>query len=288
MGENIIRKEHQSFDEQLRNRNHRSNVFVFVRIGIVCAIFLLLAVYLLTPVSTLAVLELSGNIYLREEDICRILNKSAKTSLYRIDASECEELLNNHPLIRNATLDIGPFHLHIDLEEAAPGAFYKERVYNAFGICYEAEDFSSPLLAEYLETSVASAAEFFRDPQEKSAGYLSRFLSLVARVNASEFIIPFVDICDDDETFDFYFKVDSNFPYLRVKLSYESQFATAEYMHCLSKDVILETLRQMVAQGDAKRSVASCGGTDIEYCEASLSLIRGKSGVSAKFEYEKG
>ena len=58
-------------------------------------------------------MELTGNIYLNNNDIYSLINVNNpnKTSLFTLNKNKCEETFNNYPFIKESKVTLTPFSL---------------------------------------------------------------------------------------------------------------------------------------------------------------------------------
>lgn len=109
-----------NFEEKLNiaKRNHQKSFIT--RIIIVGILFLILSLYLLTPLSWVGNYSLKGNLNLSKENVLEICHLNKNDSLYLLDEKKAEELLENHPLIKSCEIKNSIFGLKIEIEELTP------------------------------------------------------------------------------------------------------------------------------------------------------------------------
>ncbi len=219
------------FESAVKKKNRRITAFNFVRLVVVVVLFLLLGIYMMTPLSTIRNLDLKGTVNLRAQDIYRILNRSERSSLYSIDTEEAEELLNGFPLIEDAKVRVSPFRLGVELSEEAPAASYKDMTYSTFGRVYEEDVLADPLVQDYFSAYGEELSVFLSDPAPYE-GHLREPMAILAGINRDR-VVRYTEM-DTEKSFYFYYRLNSNSSYLRVKLNYDSGFATEEYIKNLS------------------------------------------------------
>lgn len=123
--------EENEFIRQIKNHNKKLKINFFIRLGIVIFTYLLLIVYLFSPLSQIQNYELSGNIYLNEDDILNIAHLSRSDSLYTLNTSRIKELIDNHPLFpgNHTKVEVTPMSFKLEVKELALGATYDSIYY---------------------------------------------------------------------------------------------------------------------------------------------------------------
>lgn len=281
MAEKETETEGNEFETAVKKKNRRITTFAFVRFGIVAAVFFLLGVYMMTPLSTIRNLELKGTVNLSSQDIYRILNRSEKSSLYSIDTKEAEELLNGFPLIEEAKVNVTPFRLDVELSEEAPAAYYKESTYSTFGRVYGRDVLDDPLLQDYFFSYGEDLASFLSDPSPYD-GHLKEPMKILAGINR-ERIVRFVEM-DAEKSFCFYYQLDSNSRYLRVKLNYDPEFASEEYVKNLSMNPA--QIRDLIDLAGEEKTLETDEET-LRYFALRARLIRDERDRKVKIRLER-
>lgn len=113
-------KKNNTFEEQLLEMKKKYNRRLISKISFIGIVFALLFAYLFTPLSQVNNYRLQGNLNLNEEEVLDICHIDRDTSLFLIDENECLNLLNNHPLIKEAKINNNIFGLNIEIEEITP------------------------------------------------------------------------------------------------------------------------------------------------------------------------
>ena len=87
----------QEYSILLKNKQKRTTILFFVRLFIVVLIFILMGGYLLSPLSSLKMMSLEGNIYFSKSDILSLIHHDEDDSLYSVNEKLAVDLLNEHP-----------------------------------------------------------------------------------------------------------------------------------------------------------------------------------------------
>ena len=140
----------QEYTELLKKKQKRMTINFFVRIFIVVLIFLLMGGYLISPLSSLKMTTIDGNIYFSTSDILSLIHHDENDSLYSVNKNLSVELLNEHPLIENAEIKITPISFYVSISECAPVAKYNETIYHTEGTNFTNEEFENEIISAYL------------------------------------------------------------------------------------------------------------------------------------------
>lgn len=151
-----MKKENSNFNdltfEEKLNMIHKKKRNTFIlKLCIVFSIFSLLIIYLVTPLSQVSNYSLSGNLNFNKQEILEIMHLNKKSNLYFISKKQCDELLNNHPLIKSGKVNISPLGFKVTIEENTPVISQNEVYYLKDGEIFDNELFSNPLISSYLE-----------------------------------------------------------------------------------------------------------------------------------------
>ena len=85
-----------NFEDRLTLLRKKEKKNFLVRITIVAFIFLLLIVYLVTPLSQVGNYHLKGNLNLNKNEVLKIAHLNKNTSLFLINEKKCHELLESY------------------------------------------------------------------------------------------------------------------------------------------------------------------------------------------------
>ena len=90
--EEALQTEDYDFEKLVKNKNKRTLIYSFIRLGIVFLVCLIIGIYLLSPLSSVSLMELTGNIYLNNDDIYSLINVNNpnKTSLFTLNKNKCD------------------------------------------------------------------------------------------------------------------------------------------------------------------------------------------------------
>lgn len=227
----------QEFELKIKNRNKKKIIFFFVRFLVAVIILVSFCSYLLTPISSIQNMRLTGAIFLNKDDIYQIINKKKKASVYSVNKDEAEELLFNYPLIDNATVSLNPFGIEVDIKEKAFAYQYNDKYYDIYNNLYELETINNnTLIQSYLSSHEISLNELpltTSSLDDYNVSYLYNYLHISTLVNKEAKRIKYLEPDESKKSFKYYLKGNSNSNYLRVKLSYSDDFTLSDYAKCL-------------------------------------------------------
>lgn len=151
-----IKNDKTEFEQKIKLIQKKKKRNFIIKLGTIIGIFVLLIVYLLTPLSQVGNYRLSGNLNLSKKDVLKIAHLKSNTSLYSIDEKKCEELLLSHPLIDSCKVKTSVFGgLEIKIEEKTPVLSNDQVYYLNNGELLDNSLLSSPYLGEYLENIIS-------------------------------------------------------------------------------------------------------------------------------------
>ena len=234
MEQEINKNLNLDFENKVKQKNKKTLLYFFMRLGIVLVTVVGCLVYLLTPLSSISNCSIKGNIYLEKEDIYSLMNcdNPSSTSIYSIDEAKIEELLNAYPVISDADVSLTPFSFDVSFVESAPSAKYLDTLYCSDGKKFTSEELANPLIQDYLDKTNIFSAEFINKPNEGI--YFKDFLYIVTNVNKGNKVIDYVDTSSEKESLFLYYKESGNSYYYRVKLIYNPQYSIDTYLKVLS------------------------------------------------------
>lgn len=290
MEESAIKDLNLEFEEKVKKKNKRTTIYFFARLGIVFLTFLLIAIYLLSPLSSAENMSLSGQIYLTENDIYQALNISnaEKTSLFSLSKEKVEQLLNSHPLIKKSSVELSPFSFNIDIEEIAPSAKYKDVIYSSTGDIVPEEIVKNDNFSDYFSLSEKNMATFINEPIVHDN--FSTYLLMICKINKEKHCIEYLQAEENKKSFILYYKQDGNLPYFRVNLTYDDKINLDLYVNNLilsekliaafnrkinESDLSLETIEH---EGD----VISYYSFDIKITDKKLTIANGRGILDGK------
>lgn len=155
-----IKNDKAEFERKIKLVQKRQKRNFFIKLGTVIGIFVLLVVYLVTPLSQVGNYHLSGNLNLSKSDVLKIAHLRSNTSLYSINEKKCEDLLSNHPLIDSCRVKTSVFGgLEIEIEEKTPVLSNNQVYYLNNGELLDNSLLSSPSLGEYLGNIITQIPE---------------------------------------------------------------------------------------------------------------------------------
>ena len=142
--------EKNSFEIQIEKNNKNNRRKFITRIFLSSFILFLIAIYLVTPFSQVRKVKLSGNLNFDSNTIMEICHLKSSTSLYAIDESKCEDLLNSHPLILSSKVDVTPLGLSVTIDELTPVLNYENLFYLNNGDLLDQDLLNSNYLSSFL------------------------------------------------------------------------------------------------------------------------------------------
>lgn len=222
--------------ENLTLLNKKKSRFLIVRIIAVAVTFIVFGIYLLSPLSTVSILKLDGNIYFTINDIYNILNCDENDSIYKLDSEHCKDLLDEHPLIGQSNMELNPFKFNISIRERTPVASFINEIYAIDGKVIDSSIVDSEYLKFYFDQALPNIGEFLIDPSTSITTYFSQYLEIGMRINKENNSIKYFLPLSQEKNFVFYYKVDSISNLLRVSLNYDSHFTILDYVDALSID----------------------------------------------------
>ena len=231
-----ILEPNEVYVDNLTLLNKKKSRFLIVRIVLVALTFIFFGAYLLSPLSTASILKLDGNIYFTVNDIYNILNCKETDSIYKLDAKECNDLLNEHPLIEKADVTLNPFKFGISLKERTPVASFNDEIYAIDGKIISNDIIESEYLKFYFDQTLPNIGEFLLDPSTSNSRYFEEYLEIGMRINKENKSIKYFSPLSSEKNFVFYYKLDSISNVLRVSLNYDDQFSVLDYVNALSLD----------------------------------------------------
>ena len=148
MNEEINEKNGFEKEIELRkSKRKRKNIFKLSLVGFV---FLMLVIYLFTPLSQVRTLSLKGNLNFSEEQVLEISTLERKDSLYFIKAKDIENKLNENPLIKSSEVHVRLDGVHVEIEELTPVLKLNDTFYLNDGNTLDNTLLVDPNLGEYL------------------------------------------------------------------------------------------------------------------------------------------
>lgn len=244
-------QELSKFEAKVKKQNKRITINNIIRYFVVLFLLLASVFYLFGPVSSLKNTKLIGYHLLNYQEVLNIMNVNENDHLYLLDEEKSEELLNNHPLIKDADIKINLFNLEIDFNEALISVIYGEDIYSSFGSAYSVIE-DQNLIKDYISLHKNKAAFATSSPLEYSSKYKDLILNTISLINLEEKLCYFVDFDLNEESFTFYFKVDSNLSYLRVKLTYDDKFTFEDYANRFTKENLLKMYNEYISILESK------------------------------------
>lgn len=146
-----------NFEDRLTLLRKKEKKNFFVRIAIVAFLFLLLIVYLVTPLSQVGNYHLKGNLNLNKSEVLKIAHLNRNTSLFLINEKKCQELLDEHPLIKSSKVKTGLFTgLSVEIEELTPVLKKSNLYYLNDGSVLDNTLLDSPLVGKHLNDIIKS------------------------------------------------------------------------------------------------------------------------------------
>lgn len=144
-----------NFEDRLSKLRKKEKQNFFIRIGIVVFLFLFLIVYLVTPLSQVGNYHLKGNLNLSKSEVLKIAHLNRNTSLFLVDEKKCQELLNEHPLIKSSKVKTGLFTgLSVEIEELTPVLKRSNLYYLNDGSILDNALLDSPLVGKHLNNII--------------------------------------------------------------------------------------------------------------------------------------
>ena len=259
----------------LEKKNKSEMISFIIRIVIVILSFLLVALYLLTPISSMAIMNLNGNIYLNNQDVLSLIHHEENDSIYSLDDKEALELLNAHPLIENAKIDITPFTLNVSFDECAPSAKYDEDVYHTLGYKFTNEEYENEIIKSYFEKHQLFLATYISSPEGKNVEVNSKLLLVTALTNKLNKIIHYVDIINEDKTLVFYYYASENLPYVRVKIDINefSKVSVNKLSSLVNKECIDKLVMTLYKDSSIEIKKMTIGEKEISYYDTNMEYI---------------
>lgn len=273
MEESTIKDVNLEFEERVKEKNKRTNIYFFIRLVIVFLTFLLVGIYLLSPLSSTKNMTLSGNIYLTENDIYQAMNinDSEKTSLYSLSKEKTEELLNNHPLIKKSSVELTPFSFNVEIVEKAPSAQYNEKVYSSTGEIIDREIMENESFSSYFTSSKEKLATFINEPIVHDN--FSTYLLMVCKINKEKYCIKYLEADENKKSFILYYKQDGNLPYFRVNLIYDDKINLDLYVNNLIlTEELIAAFNKKINNDELSLNSIDCDGATIEYYPFDIKL----------------
>lgn len=234
--EEALQTEDYDFEKLVKNKNKRTLIYSFIRLGIVFLVCLIIGIYLLSPLSSVSLMELTGNIYLNNNDIYSLINVNNpnKTSLFTLNKNKCEETFNNYPFIKESKVTLTPFSFKVDIIENAPTAKYEDTYYSSCGDILDNKYFINESLIDYVNRSKDNISTFINEPNNNK--YLPDFMYIVCNINKEKYSIEYLESSNNEKTFILYYKQDGNSPYFRVNLYYNDEISLSTYIKNLIFD----------------------------------------------------
>ena len=274
----------QEYGELLKKKQKRITINFFVRIFIVVLIFILMGGYLISPLSSLKMTTLDGNIYFSKNDILSLIHHDENDSLYSVNKNLSIELLNEHPLIENAEIKITPISFYVSISECAPVAKYNETIYHTEGTNFTNEEFENEIISAYLSEHNIFFSEYLSSPSDVSVEYNAELLKFVAFSNKENNIIHYLDIDKNEKTFIYYYCVNDNLPYIRVNFNKSDSVSCREYASLINKDSISEVLNLLENRSSEIKQLI-IGEKQISYYDTDLTIVNENGQLAAHFNY---
>ena len=274
----------QEYSILLKNKQKRTTILFFVRLFIVVLIFILMGGYLLSPLSSLKMMSLEGNIYFSKSDILSLIHHDEDDSLYSVNEKLAVDLLNEHPLIENAEIVLTPFSFNVIISECAPVAKYQDVIYHTEGTSFSEEEFENEIINEYLTKHNIFFSEYLSSPSEVSVEYNAELLKFVAFSNKYEPMVHYLDIDKNEKTFIFYYRLSDNAPYIRVNFNKSSDITSDVYASLISNDAINELLH-LLENRSITTKTKNIGDEVISYYDTDLTIENENGQFSAHFDY---
>lgn len=265
MEEKINENTNQTFERKVKDKNRRIFIFSFIRLGIVFLTFLLIGIYLLSPISSVAQLTITGQIYLQKEDIYEIMNikNPSKTSLFSLDSIKIQDLLDSHPFIKESKVALNPLGLDIEIVEFAPCAKYGEIYYASTGEEIDNSIMNNESFDFYLSRMKNNIVYFVNEPSINK--YFSDYMNIVCKINKKKKCIEFLESSLNEKSFILYYKQDGNSNYFRVNLSYDDQISIDTYINNLVLDEELSRGFEKIINANPKLETKTVLGKEIHY-----------------------
>jgi len=279
----------QEFELKIKNRNKRKIIYFFVRFFVALIILISFCTYLLTPISSIQNMKLTGAIFLNNDDIYQIINKKKKSSVYSVNKKEAEELLFNYPLIDNAIVNLNPFGIEVDIKEKAFAYQYKEEYYDIYNNCYNQEFINgNTLIQNYLSSHEISLNDLpitTLNLSDYNVSYLYNYLYIATLANKESKRIKYIEPDENKKSFKYYLKGNSNSNYLRVKLSYSDEFTLFDYAECLidKNGYIDQYIKKNYEESTLFNKVID-NGEDISYYAFKITLSKKDGSLILNFE----
>lgn len=204
--------EEKAVKEIVTEKWNKKRFFFFIRFSIVLLLLLMILLYFLTPISRVSDYTLTGNYYLTSDEVLDILWLKRDSYLFRIDENQKEELLNEHPLIRNGKISISPFSFSIDIDELSPCLIEDENVLLSDRSILDEKLYQNALVGEKLKEiqkripRVLTPLKTFEFNTSVQKILMQLSLYLVSKENLD---LDYCDYVPDengvDGTFEFYF-----------------------------------------------------------------------------------
>ncbi len=214
-----------SFSDKMVDKIYKRKFYLIVRIGISVIILLLMIIYFVAPISKVANYDLKGNYYLSRDEIKEIMFLNDDSFVFSVDKKKVDELLDNHPLIKEANVDISLVKMKVDIVELSPTVRDDNNYYVQDGTVLDGSLFSDSSISEKLSSIVSELPYILKDITEYNSSNLDLLLQ-VSLILKSKLLLD-LDYCDFNEVetsgsiksyFDMFIKVsDLDCDYLRLR-----------------------------------------------------------------------
>ena len=268
----------------LENKAKGETTSFIIRIIVVILCFLMLALYLLTPISSLSIMNLTGGIYLNKEDVLSLIHHEETDSIYSLDEGKSEELLNAHPLIENAEIKLTPFSFEVYFDECAPSATYDGEVYHTLGEKFTKEEYDNEIINAYLNEHQLFLAEYENSPENISKKTNSNLLLITALTNKKDKIVHYIDVINDERTFVFYYYTSENLPYIRCEWYYQAM-SPVDFSSCVTKKCIDELVVSLYKDTNIAVNKRVINEKEIAYYDVTVRIIEEKGNL-VLFQYD--
>lgn len=232
----VMEKEIDVMDKLIDKKNHLTLVYFLVRIFIVIMIFILLGLYFILPISSCDIMNISGNIFLKRDDIYNLLEINKDDSLFSLNDKIMNEKLSRYDFIKNYNISLTPISFKIQLEEIPLSYISNDKFYNIENKEIDLDLYSDLSYDYYKNSSIylPTLLESTNIIDEKS---LTNYLKIIPYVNLYNKEIFYIEY-GSENSFYFYYKVNSNNDYIRVKFKYNNDFSLYDYTNNLNIDTI--------------------------------------------------
>lgn len=105
-----------------KKANRRLVFYLSIFFLLICII-----IYLQSPLSNIKSIEVTGNIYLSDEEVIQESHLSTDTNIWAVNLQKIEQQISKHPLVQNVVVNKKlPWTIEISLTEHAKVGYFKE------------------------------------------------------------------------------------------------------------------------------------------------------------------